>query len=149
MGKRRGSEPVHILMVEDNEADVRLTREALKGSRVHLHVVKDGLQALAFLRRADVYADAPRPHLVLLDLHLPGKDGREVLAEIKTDRTLHHIPVIVLSSSSLEQDILDSYELHANAYIVKPIGLEPFFTVIQAIRQFWLTVAEPPMSLWQ
>lgn len=146
MRKRRGSERAHILMVEDNEGDVRLTQEALKESRVHLHVVEDGLQALAFLRRTDAYTDAPRPHLVLLDLHLPGKDGREVLAEIKTDRSLRCIPVVVLSSSSLEQDIVDAYELHANAYVVKPIGLEPYFTAIRAIHHFWLAVAEPSVD---
>ncbi|HNV27308.1 MAG TPA: response regulator, partial [Nitrospira sp.] len=120
--------PIEILLVEDNPGDVRLTVEALKEAKVinHLTVVKDGVEALAFLRRQGSYTTAPRPHLILLDLNLPRKDGREVLADIKTDDNLKRIPVVVLTTSQDEQDVLKSYNLHANCYITKPIDLDQF-----------------------
>jgi CheY-like chemotaxis protein len=138
--------PVEILLVEDNPGDVRLTLEALKEGRVlnHLSVAGDGLEALAFLRREGRYADAPRPDLILLDLNLPKKDGREVLAEIKADDSLKRIPVVVLTTSQAEQDILRSYSLHANCYITKPVELDEFLKVLQTIEDFWLTIVKLP-----
>ena len=139
-------QPVEILLVEDNPGDVRLTVEVLKDARVrnNMHMVNDGAAALAFLRRQGEYADAPRPGLILLDLNLPKKDGREVLAEIKTDPNLRRIPVVVLTVSKDEVDILKSYDLHANCYITKPINLEQFITVVRSIEDFWLTIVKLP-----
>jgi CheY-like chemotaxis protein len=139
-------QPVDILLVEDSPADVRLTREALKEARVmnQLHVVKDGVAALAFLRHRDEYTDSPRPDLILLDLNLPKKDGREVLAEIKQDEDLKRIPVVVLTTSKAEEDIVNTYNLHANAYITKPVDLTKFFDVIRALEGFWLAVVTLP-----
>ncbi len=136
--------PVEILLVEDNLGDVRLTVETLKDSRVvsHLHVVGDGVEAMAFLRREGKYAGAARPDLILLDLNLPKKNGREVLSEIKFDEELKRIPVIVLTTSSAEQDILSTYELHANCYITKPVDLEEFSAVVRSIENFWFTTAK-------
>jgi len=139
-------EPIEILLVEDSPADVDLTREALEDAKVrnHLSVVADGVEALAFLRREGRYADAPRPDLILLDLNLPKKDGREVLAEIKADPALRRIPVVVLTTSEAEQDILRSYDLHANCYITKPVDLEAFIEVVRSIEGFWLAIVRLP-----
>ncbi len=139
---------VEILLVEDNPADVRLTREVLKegaeGLRHRLHVVEDGTQALAFLRREEGYRGVPRPDLILLDLNLPRKDGREVLEEIKADPDLCSIPVVVLTTSRSEEDVLRSYQLHANCYVTKPVDLDQFLEVVQTIRAFWLQVVRLP-----
>jgi chemotaxis family two-component system response regulator Rcp1 len=139
---------VEILLVEDNPADARLTREVFEGGRLttHLNVVADGEEALAFLRREGAYADSPRPKLVLLDLNLPRKDGREVLQELKSDPMLSRIPVIVLTTSAAEADILHSYDLQANCFITKPLDLDEFFEVVRAIEDFWLTTARLPAS---
>lgn len=140
--------PIEILLVEDNPGDVRLTQEALKEGKVRnrLHVVGDGVEAMAFLRHEGRYADAVRPDLVLLDLNLPRKDGREVLAEIKQDDALKLIPVVVLTTSSAEEDVLRSYNLHANCYIVKPVDLDQFCRAVKSIDEFWLTVVKLPGS---
>jgi CheY-like chemotaxis protein len=138
--------PICILMVEDNEGDVLLTTEALKEAKVvtDLHVVRDGVEAIDFLYRKGPYSAAPRPDLILLDLNLPRRDGRQVLAEIKQDPTLRHIPVVVLTSSSAEQDIVKAYDLHANCYIVKPVDLSSLIEVVKSIENFWLTVVKLP-----
>jgi CheY-like chemotaxis protein len=143
------AEAIDILLVEDSPADVDLTREALEDAKVRntLHVVEDGVEALAFLRRDGQYAGAPRPDLILLDLNLPKKDGREVLAEIKADPTLRRIPVVILTTSEAEQDILRSYDLHANCYVTKPVDLEQFITVIRSIENFWLVIVKLPDGL--
>jgi chemotaxis family two-component system response regulator Rcp1 len=140
------SKSVEILLVEDNPGDVRLVRESFReGGLVNrLHVVANGEEALQFLRREDPYRHAPTPDLVLLDLNLPRKDGREVLVEIKADRKLRRIPVIVLTTSEAEQDILQAYDLNCNCYVAKPVDLEEFMRVIQAIDHFWLHVAALP-----
>ena len=137
---------VEILLVEDDPADVLLTQEALLGSKIrnNLHVVDDGVEALAFLRQEGTYRDVPRPDLILLDLNMPRKDGREVLADIKEDPGLKTIPVAVLTTSSQDEDILKSYELHANCYITKPVGLEQFATVVQSLDDFWFTIVKLP-----
>lgn len=138
--------PIEILLVEDNPGDVRLTLEALKGGKVrnHVSVVEDGEAALAFLRRAGRYAGAPRPDLILLDLNLPRKDGREVLAEVKADEGLRGIPVVVLTTSSADQDVLRVYHLHANCYISKPVELDRFLTVVKSIDHFWFAIVTLP-----
>jgi chemotaxis family two-component system response regulator Rcp1 len=138
--------PVEILLVEDSPGDIRLTQECLKEAKVrnHLQIVNDGVEALALLRRQGKYKDALRPDLVLLDLNLPKKDGREVLSEMKTDETLKRIPVVVLTISGTEEDILKSYNLHANCYIVKPLDLQQFLKVVKAIEDFWLTIVQLP-----
>ena len=138
--------PVEILLVEDNPGDVRLTREALMDGKVwnNLHHVSDGAEAIEFLKREAKYAGAPRPDLILLDLNLPRKDGREVLAEIKADEDLRTIPVVVLTTSKAEEDVLRSYGLHANCYIVKPIDLDQFLNVVQVIESFWLCIVKLP-----
>jgi len=137
---------VEILLVEDNPGDARLTVEALKEAKVrnHLSHVKDGTDALAFLRREAHYAGAPRPDLILLDLNLPRKDGREVLADIKADPRFRRIPVVVLTTSQAEQDILKAYNLNANCYITKPVDLDQFITVVRSIEEFWLTIVKLP-----
>ncbi len=139
---------IEILLVEDNPGDVRLTVEGLNEGKVrnNLHVAKDGVEALAFLRREGQYADAIRPDLVLLDLNLPRKDGRQVLSEIKADPALKTIPVVVLTTSRAEQDVLHSYQLQANCYITKPVDLEQFITVVKSIEDFWLTIVTLPTS---
>jgi len=139
-------EVVDILLVEDNPGDVRLTREAMKEAKVRnqLHVVSDGVEAIAFLRRQGTYANAVRPHLILLDLNLPRKDGREVLAEIKQDTDLRRIPVVILTTSEAEVDILKAYDLHANCYIAKPVDIEQFLTVVKSIEDFWITIVKLP-----
>ncbi len=138
--------PVNILLVEDNPGDVRLTKEALKESKMrnHLSVVEDGVEALAYLRKEGKYAAAAHPDIILLDLNLPKKDGREVLAEVKADDKLKHIPVVVLTSSKAEQDILRAYNLHANCYVTKPVDLEQFITVVKSIEDFWFVVVKLP-----
>jgi len=146
MSTKQGCKPVEILLVEDNPGDVRLTIEALKDGKVHnkLSVVNDGVEALAFLRREGKYADAPRPDLILLDLNLPRKDGRQVLQEIKADPKLLRIPVVVLTTSQAEEDILKAYNLNANCYISKPVDLDQFMKVVKMIEDFWLTVVKLP-----
>jgi chemotaxis family two-component system response regulator Rcp1 len=138
--------PIEILLVEDNLGDVRLTKEALKEGKVYnnLHWAKDGVEALEFLRREGPHKDAPRPDIILLDLNLPKKDGREVLSIIKNDQQLKHIPVVVLTTSKAEEDVLRSYELHANCYVTKPVDLDKFIVVVQSIDRFWLTVVTLP-----
>jgi chemotaxis family two-component system response regulator Rcp1 len=138
--------PIKILLVEDNLGDVRLTLEAFEEAKIcnEISVVNDGVQAMAFLRGEDQYADAPRPDLILLDLNLPKKDGYEVLAEIKQDSHLRRIPVVILTTSKAEQDILKTYYLHANCYITKPVDLEQFMTIIKSIETFWLDVVKLP-----
>ncbi len=140
------SRPIQILLVEDNPGDVRLTVEALREGRVHntMNVAGDGVDAMAFLRREGRFGGAPRPDLILLDLNLPRKDGREVLAEIKADPRLRSIPVVVLTTSRAEQDVLKSYDLHANCYITKPVDLGQFITVVKTIKEFWLTIVTLP-----
>jgi two-component system, chemotaxis family, response regulator Rcp1 len=138
---------LELLMVEDNPADVRLTREAFKEGKIlrALNVVKDGVEAMAFLRRQDPYSDVPKPDLVLLNLKLPRKDGREVLSEVKADPDLRRIPVVILTTSRAEEDVVKSYNLHANCYIVKPVDLDQFIGVIRLIERFWLmAVTLPP-----
>lgn len=137
---------VEILLVEDNPGDVRLTMEALKEGKLsnNLSTVKDGVEAIAFLRREGQYINAVRPDLILLDLNLPRKDGREVLAELKQDSELRRIPIIVLTTSQAEQDILKTYDLHANCYITKPVDLDQFMTVVRSIENFWLTLVQLP-----
>jgi CheY-like chemotaxis protein len=137
---------VEILLVEDNAGDYRLTQEALREGKVYnnLHWAKDGVEALDFLRQRGSHANAPRPDLVLLDLNLPKKDGREVLSEIKSDESLKTIPVVILTTSQAEEDILKSYHLHANCYVTKPVDLEKFIVVVQSIDRFWLTIATLP-----
>ena len=141
-----GGRPIEILLVEDNPGDVRLTIEALKDGKVsnRLHVAKDGVEAMAFLRQEGEYAEAPRPDVILLDLNLPKKDGREVLEEIKADEHLRRIPVVVLTTSSSEQDILRTYDLHANCYVTKPVDLEQFMQVVRGIEDFWLSIVKLP-----
>lgn len=138
--------PIDILLVEDNPGDADLAREALSTSKLRnaLHVVGDGVEAMAFLRRTGKYAGVPRPELVLLDLNLPRKDGREVLAEIKADPDLKRIPVVILTISKDEEDVLKSYNLHANCFITKPIDLGQFLKVVQSIEDFWLTIVKLP-----
>ena len=146
MSKNMRGRPVEILLVEDNPGDVRLTLETFKESKIHnnLHVTKDGIEAMAFLHNNDKYADAPRPDLVLLDLNMPRKDGRKVLEEIKSDDSLKNIPVVVLTTSKAEEDILKSYNLHANCFITKPVDLEQFIQVVKAIQSFWFTIVRLP-----
>ena len=138
--------PIEILMIEDNPGDVRLTQEALKENKIYnrLYAVGDGVEAMAFLRREGKYADAPRPDLILLDLNLPKKDGREVLAEVKADEGLKRIPVVILTSSQAEEDIIRTYNLHANCYITKPVDLDQFIRVVKSIEEFWLTIVKLP-----
>jgi chemotaxis family two-component system response regulator Rcp1 len=146
MNNRKTGKPVEILLVEDNPGDVRLTQEAFKEGKVlnKLHVTRDGVEAMEFLRQKGNYAKAHRPDLILLDLNLPKKDGREVLAEIKADKDLKRIPVVILTVSQAEKDILESYNLSANCYIIKPIDLEQFIRAVKLIEDFWLTIVTLP-----
>ena len=141
-----GAVPIEVLLVEDSPGDVRLTREAFKDAKVHinLHVASDGNEAMAFLLRKEEYASVPRPDLILLDLNLAKKGGGEVLAEIEESTTLKSIPVVILTTSASEADILRSYRLHANCYITKPVGLNGFLEVIKSIDSFWLSVVKLP-----
>ncbi len=140
--------PIEILLVEDNPGDIRLTQEALKDGKVvnHLSVVEDGAEAIEFLCRRGSYKDAPRPDLILLDFNLPKKDGRQVLAEIKADPCLRRIPVVVMTTSRAEEDVLKAYDLHANCYITKPIDLDQFLNVVKAIEDFWLSIVKLPKN---
>jgi chemotaxis family two-component system response regulator Rcp1 len=137
---------IDVLLVEDNPGDVRLTKEALKEGKVqiNLSIVTNGLEAMAFLRKEGEYKNAPKPDLILLDLNLPIKDGREVLEEIKNDDDLKYIPVVVLTTSEAEQDIFRTYELHVNCYITKPVDYEQFITVVRSIEEFWFTIVKLP-----
>jgi two-component system, chemotaxis family, response regulator Rcp1 len=138
--------PLEVLLVEDSPGDVRLTREAFKDAKVHinLHVASDGTEAMTFLKREGAHAGVPRPDLILLDLNLPKKDGREVLEEIKQSPTLKSIPVVILTTSASDADILRSYLLHANCYITKPVDLNGFLDVVKSIDNFWLSVVKLP-----
>jgi chemotaxis family two-component system response regulator Rcp1 len=139
---------VEILLVEDNPGDVRLTREAFREGNMEnrLSVAPDGVEALAFLRRQGRYIDAARPDVILLDLNLPKMDGREVLAEIKSDDELRRIPVVILTTSRAETDVMRSYDLHANCYITKPVDLDQFITVVKSIEDFWLRIVKLPTA---
>ena len=136
--------PIEILLVEDNPGDVRLTKEALKDAKVrnNLHVAMDGVEALAFLRKQGKFGAAVRPDLILLDLNLPRKNGREVLEEVKKDPALQHIPIVILTTSQAEQDVLESYRLWANAYVTKPVDLDQFLKVVGSIEEFWLEIVK-------
>ena len=138
------AKPIEILLVEDNPGDVRLTKEALKDARVanNLHVTMDGVEALAFLRKQGKHSAVPRPDLILLDLNLPKKNGREVLEEIKEEEALRHIPVVILTTSQAERDVVESYRLRANAYVTKPVDLDQFLKVVGSIEQFWLEIVK-------
>lgn len=146
MNDANPSRLVDILLVEDNPGDARLTRELLKEGKIlnNCHHVEDGVEALRFLRKKGEYADAPGADIVLLDLNLPRKNGREVLAELKADPNLRTIPVVILTTSEAERDILRAYELHANCYIIKPVDLDKFITIVRAIENFWLSVVKLP-----
>jgi chemotaxis family two-component system response regulator Rcp1 len=141
-----GMKAFEILLVEDSPGDVRLTREALKDAKVYinLHVASDGIEAMAFLNREGEYADAPRPDLILLDLNLPRKDGRQVLEEIKESPSLKRIPVVILTTSSSDEDVMRSYQFHANCYISKPVDLDGFLKVVRSIDNFWLSIVKLP-----
>ncbi|MBI5441319.1 MAG: response regulator [Deltaproteobacteria bacterium] len=138
--------PVEILLVEDNPGDVRLTREALKEGKIHnnLHVAADGVEALAFLRGQGRYAEAVKPDLILLDLNLPRKNGLEVLQDLKADENLKRIPVVVLTTSSAEKDVMASYNLHANCFVTKPVDIEQFITVVKSVEDFWFSIVKLP-----
>jgi len=144
--KNEKGNPIEILLVEDNPGDVRLTQEVLKEGKVHnnLSVVENGVQALSFLKKEDGYKDAKTPDLILLDLNMPKKDGREVLLDIKKDKDLKKIPVIVLTTSQAEEDILKVYDLNANCFISKPVDLEQFINVVKSIEDFWLSIVKLP-----
>ena len=144
----QGGRPIEILLVEDSLADVGLTVEAFKDAKIYnrMSVVEDGVEAMAFLRREGRYAGAPRPDLILLDLNLPRKDGRQVLKEIKDEPPLRNIPVVVLTTSKGEEDVLRAYDLHANCYVKKPVDFNRFMDVVKSIESFWLTVVTLPAS---
>ncbi|MGO9015014.1 MAG: response regulator [Dissulfurispiraceae bacterium] len=146
MNNQNMAKPIDILLVEDNPGDVRLTQEALKEAKVRndLYVVNDGVEAMAFLRKQGVYKGVPRPDMILLDLNLPKKNGHEVLTEIKSDDDLKRIPVVMLTISKAEEDIIKSYNLYANCFITKPVDLDQFLTVVKSIEDFWLTVVKLP-----
>ena len=146
---KKSMRAIEILLVEDSPSDVRLTREALKQAKVlnTLHVMKDGAEAMDFLHRKGKHKGSPRPDIILLDLNLPKKDGREVLAEIKADPDLKRVPVVILTTSKAEEDIVRSYELHANAYITKPVDLARFLEGIKSLEQFWLAVVTLPPNV--
>ena len=145
-GMENNSYSIEILLVEDNPGDARLTIEAMREAKVRnrMHVVEDGVEAMEFLRRQGRFGDAPRPDLILLDLNLPRKDGREVLAEVKTDPDLKRIPVVVLTTSRAEEDVLRAYDLHANCYVTKPVDFEQFMRVVREIDEFWVKVVTLP-----
>jgi CheY-like chemotaxis protein len=148
MSNLSAGRPIEILLIEDNPGDVRLTQEALRTARMpnRLRVAEDGIEAMAMLHREDKYAAGPLPDLILLDLNLPRKDGREVLRELKADPALKRIPIIILTTSQSEPDILRAYDLHANCYITKPVDYERFQAVIKAIENFWLAVVRLPLE---
>lgn len=140
--------PIEILLVEDNPGDVRLTQEAARETKVHnnIHVVNNGLDALAFLHREGRFGSVPRPDLILLDLNMPGLDGREVLRRVKSEELLRRIPVVIITSSQAEEDILRAYDLQANCYVTKPVDLEQFIKVVKTIENFWLTIVKLPLE---
>lgn len=140
--------PIEILLVEDNPGDVRLTEEALKDTKVRnrLHVVNSGADAMAFLHHEGSFAMAPRPDLILLDLNMPGMDGREVLKEVKTDLGLRRIPIVIITSSQAEEDILRAYDLQASCYVTKPVDLDQFIKVVKSVENFWLTIVKLPLE---
>jgi chemotaxis family two-component system response regulator Rcp1 len=142
------SAPIEVLLVEDSPGDVRLTREALKDAKMHINlsVVSDGTEAMAYLRREKIHAEAPRPDLILLDLNLPKMDGRDVLKEIKESDALKSIPVVILTTSASPVDVERSYQLHANCYITKPVDLQGFIKVVRSIDDFWLSVVKLPIN---
>jgi len=146
MPRKKGKEPIDILLVDDNPADIRLTQEAFKEVTIRstLHIVRDGAEALSFLQRTDRFSAAPRPDLILLDLNLPKKDGREVLAELKNAPAFKSIPIVILTTSSAEEDIRHTYNHHANCYITKPADLDEFIDVVKQIEQFWLSIVQLP-----
>ena len=146
MNNLGGGRLIKILLVEDNPGDIRLAKEAFKESKVHnkLHVVEDGKEAMDFLKKEGKYADAPRPDMILLDLNLPVKDGREVLAEVKSDEDLRRIPIVVLTTSRTEEDVIKTYNLHANCYITKPVDMDQFLDVVRTIEGFWFTIVKLP-----
>lgn len=148
MRNGEGSRPIEILLVEDNLGDIRLTEEALREAKVwnRINKVEDGIEALAFLRKQGNYTSVPRPDLILLDLNLPKKDGREVLGEIKEDPNLRRIPVVVLTTSKAEEDIIQSYDLHVNSYVTKSVDFNKFLNIIRSIEDFWLSVVKLPPS---
>lgn len=148
MIEQMAQKTIDILLVEDNPGDVRLTTEALKECKVRnkLYVVEDGVEALAFLRKQGKYANIPRPDLILLDLNLPIKDGRAVLAEIKEAPSLRRIPVVILTTSKAEEDIIKTYDLHANCYITKPVDFDQFINIVKKIEDFWLTIVKLPLD---
>ena len=141
-----GTRPIEILLVEDNPGDARLTQEAMKAGKIRnrMHIVEDGVEAMHFLRREGRFASMPRPDLILLDLNLPRKDGREVLAEVKGDPLLKRIPVVVLTTSQAEEDVLAAYNQHANCYIAKPVDFDQFMKVVKQIDEFWVNVVTLP-----
>ena len=143
------SKSVELLLVEDNPVDIKLTTRALKKGKLlnDLHVVRDGVEAMNFLHNEGEFSDAPRPDLILLDLNMPRKDGREVLSDIKNDDELKYIPVIVLTTSDAEQDVLKSYNLHANSYITKPVDFDQFVEAIRKFEEFWLAVVRLPANI--
>jgi chemotaxis family two-component system response regulator Rcp1 len=150
MQSNKSGLPIEILLAEDNPGDARLAIEALKESKItnHVNVVQDGVEAMAFLRKQGKYAKEPRPDVILLDLNMPRKDGREVLAEVKADPDLRRIPVVILTISQAEQDILTAYDLHANCFITKPVDLDQFNKVVHSIEDFWFTIVKlPPNGL--
>ncbi|MBI4563134.1 MAG: response regulator [Planctomycetes bacterium] len=142
----KNPQPIELLLVEDNPGDIRLTEEAWKESRslYRLNVVSDGVEALAFLRKEGPYARTPRPDMIFMDLNLPKRDGRDVLQEIKSDPVLRYIPVIVMTTSNADQDVLKSYSLHANCYISKPLDIDRFIQVIRTIEEFWINIVTLP-----
>ena len=146
MAKHRDSQPIDILMVEDSLDDIEITMEALKNTKINNNLVsvRDGVEAMALLRKEGEYEDAARPDLILLDLNMPRMDGRQVLEQIKSDPDLQKIPVVVLTTSEAEEDVLKAYELHANCYITKPVGLEQFAKVVTSIEDFWFSVVRLP-----
>lgn len=141
-------EPIEILLVEDDAGDARRTMEALKDGRIRNRIthVEDGLEAMAYLRREGEYADAPRPDLILLDLHMPRMNGQEVLAEVKDDPELRRIPVVMMTASEQEKDIVAAYNLHVNSYVVKPVDLEQFIGAVRSIEHFWFTIVKLPAA---
>ena len=141
--------PIEVLLIEDSPGDVRLTKEALKEGKIlnNLNVVNDGVEAMGFLKKEGEYQISPTPDLILLDLNMPKKDGREVLSEIKADINLRTIPVVVLTTSSAEEDILKSYDLHANCYITKPVDFDQFIKVVKSINEFWLNIVKLPSNI--
>ena len=143
---QNNTQPIEILLVEDNPGDARLTIEAMREAKLRnrMHVVEDGVEAMQFLRRQGRFGEAPRPDLILLDLNLPKKDGREVLAEVKSDPDLKRIPVVILTTSQAEEDVVRAYDLHANCYVTKPVDLEQFMKIVNQIDEFWVKVVTLP-----